>query len=145
MVPEIIPGKERGTVIVQNILRSDTPRVLAALIILLSICSKADRVVLYIIGKDTTIAAITVACHENIICIPKEKSNEPIGLFFPNISNNKKPRTVGGSTIGIVNKASKKHVNLLNLLHNNFAVKIPIKKVIKVENNDVLIDIHNGE
>jgi hypothetical protein len=105
-VPAAIPGQAKCKEIVQNIFHSDIPKVLAALSMFLSICSKAPFEVLYISGKDTTTAAITVADQEKIIFISIRESSFPTGPFFPNISNRMKPSTVGGSTIGSVNKAS---------------------------------------
>lgn len=144
-VAAAIPGHARGTVIVQNILLSETPRVLAAFIMLLSICSKAPLVVLYMIGKDTAAAAMTVADQENTICIPMEYRNAPMGLFLPNIISNIRPRTVGGSTKGKVKTASKIDEILLDLLYKNLAAQIPKKNVITVEHKAVFIDIQSGE
>jgi hypothetical protein len=102
-------------------------------------------VVLYISGKETTVAAITVAGQEKIRCMPIENKIFPIGPFFPNINSKKKPRTVGGSTIGSVKRASRKTLKLPFRLDMNHAVPIPKKKVIKVEVTAVLHDIHKGE
>ena len=80
--------------------------------ILGSICSKDERVVLYIIGKATTVAAMTVAVHEKIILVSKSFNSFPIGPFLPQISSKKKPRTVGGKIRGRVKMPS---INPLNL------------------------------
>ena len=144
-VPDAIPGKASGKATVQNIRHSETPKVLAAFKIFSSICSKAPAVVLYIRGKATTVAAITVAGQENISLIPKENKIFPIGPFLPKVTNKKKPSTVGGKTIGKVKMASKNTLNLPFLFFMNLAAAIPKKKVIIVEVIAVLEEIHKGE
>lgn len=145
IVPAAMPGKAKGTVIVQNILNSLTPKVLAAFKIFLSICSKAPLVVLYIKGKATTVAVITVADQEKINLTPKEDKNLPIGLFIPKINRRKKPKTVGGNIIGRVNKASNNILNLLFLFTINQAAARPRKKEMIVAAKEVFVEIHKGE
>lgn len=145
IAPEATPGQAKGRVIVQKILHSETPKVLAASKILESIISKAPLVVLYISGNDTTVAAITVAGHEKITFMLIRFKSFPMGLFIPNINRRKNPKTVGGSTIGIVNRASKMPLYFLFLWLMKYAAKIPRKKVITVDTNEVLMETTNGD
>ena len=111
-VPATILGQDKGRTIVKKILSSETPRVRATSKSVLSICWNAARVVLYINGNDTTMAAITVANQENIIFIPIEYRKFPKGLFFPKNNSKKNPTTVGGRIIGSVIKESNIIFNL---------------------------------
>ena len=95
-----IPGNARGTVMRQKIFHSEAPRVLATCRTFLSICSKAPCAVLYISGKETTVAAIAAPYQVKTTLKFKDSISCPSGPFFPNSSSNKKPTTVGGKIRG---------------------------------------------
>ena len=57
-------------------------------------------------GKATTTAAITVACQLKTSGNPIWSNHAPTGVLRPKNMSNRKPQTVGGSTIGIVKIAS---------------------------------------
>lgn len=110
--PESTPGTESGNKIFQKIFIFEIPRVLAANSISSLTCSKAPKLVLYIIGRLTTMAEITAAVGVKIILIPKLPKALPIIEFFPNIINRKNPTTVGGRTIERVRNPSTKDLPL---------------------------------
>ena len=66
----------------------------AAPSMLVSICSKAPRVVMYISGKDTVTAEITVAVQEKTTTAPSRPSSIPMGPCLPNNINRPRPTTV---------------------------------------------------
>lgn len=94
--PENTPGTESGSKIFQKIFIFEIPRVLAANNISSLTCSKAPKLVLYIIGRLTTMAEITAAVGVKIMLIPKLFKSFPIIEFFPNIINKKKSNNSWG-------------------------------------------------
>ncbi|CEM61157.1 hypothetical protein TPHV1_150039 [Treponema phagedenis] len=115
------------------------PSVFAASKYSLSTCKNDPRAVLYISGKLTTTAAITVAQYEKTIW---KLSKLYIGAKTPrapkNMSN-KNPTTVGGSTNGKVNIPSNNALYFVFI--TKLAAKIPKKNVMNVEIIPVLTDI----
>ena len=71
-----------------------------------SSCSKAPRAVRYMRGRETTTAAMTVACQLKTRLRSNCSRNCPMALRLPKASSRKKPTTVGGSTRGRVISAS---------------------------------------
>ena len=96
-------------------------------------------------GKETTIAAITVACQEKIKDIPKFFKIDPKKLFRPKITNKKKPVTVGGKTIGSVKIVSKNQLAFLLKLRLKRAKMIPNIKTNKVASKVDFSEIKKGE
>ncbi len=86
----------------QKIVASVAPRVLATRSRLLSICSKAPNAVLYIKGKETTVAAIAAPYQVKTMVKSKTCMSFPTGPFLPKNSSNKKPTTVGGKISGAI-------------------------------------------
>ena len=121
-----------GSITFQNIQFSDLPNVLAAFIILVSICSKAPLLVLYISGKETIKEASIAPLKVNIKGKPNFSTMLPIKEFLPKNISKKNPTTVGGSTKGRVNTISNIDENLF-ILKTAKAIYIPTKKVIMVE------------
>ena len=69
---------------------------------LISTCSKAPRVVMYISGNAITAAAITVAGQEKTMDVWNSARNLPPNRV-PMNSNKPNPTTVGGNTRGRMN------------------------------------------
>jgi len=85
---------------------SEAPSVRAASRSVGLTCSNPASVVRYMSGNATTVAAMTVAGHENTIVMPMCSSATPSGLLRPKINSRKKPTTVGGRTSGSVRMPS---------------------------------------
>ena len=132
-----------GNIILQKIFDSETPNVLAALIMSGLSCSKAPRVVRYISGNETITAEIIAACHVKTKLTSNCKRNFPTSPRLPKISSKKNPTTVGGKIIGKVNTASANPLNLLRLTTAR-AKKIPRKNVMTVATSEVFSVMING-
>ena len=141
--PDRSPGIDRGTKSLQKILVFDIPKVLAANKMSSSTCSKAPRLVLYIMGRLTTVADITAASGVKIIFKPKLASIFPNIEFFPNIMSRKKPTTVGGRTMDSVKRPSTKALPLFIFI-TIYANAMPRKKLIALANKAVMREINNG-
>jgi hypothetical protein len=94
-----------------------------------------------------TTAAITVADHEKAIFTEKNSmKNFPMGPLTPNIYNKKNPTTVGGKTIGKVKIPSRTIfiVSFFIFTMPQATIK-PMKKVIKIDNVAVFIEMKIGD
>ena len=105
-VPAITPGPASGKSTRRKTAHSLAPSVRAACRSEGFTWSNAPSVVRYIRGNAITVAAITVAGHENAIESPTCSRARPMKLRLPKISRRKKPTTVGGSTKGRVRSPS---------------------------------------
>jgi hypothetical protein len=88
---------------------------------------------------------MTVASQENTILTPIARRAFPIGLFLPNKRRRKKPRTVGGNTIGSVNTPSSSALNRPFSRITPRAAKMPSKKAHAVAASEVFIDMAKGD
>ena len=71
-------------------------------------------------------------------------SQRPKGEALPNASSSKKPHTVGGSTIGMVNTVSTMPFQRLVTPRDFHAASRPSTKTTASAANDVLSDTHRG-
>ena len=105
--PARIPSLHVGIFILQKMNVFESPSVRPASLSVVSKASKAPRVVLYIRGNATTVAA-TIPPYQVITnLIPNFCRNCPSGVFTPKMSMRKNPTTVGGSTKGSVRMTSR--------------------------------------
>ena len=72
----------------------------------------------------------------------KSSNSFPTGPFLPQISNKKKPTTVGGRIKGKVNNPSINPLDFPLKFDTKYDVMIPKKNVIIVATKDVFIEIH---
>ena len=145
--PDTSPGKALGRMIRQNIIQSVIPKERPASHRPGSICSRAALADLYISGKETTVAVMTVAIHVKAICRPNcSTKNLPTRRLVPRMYNSKNPTTVGGSTRGRVKIPSAIILTTsLFCCRTHHAVRVPRKNTMMMVVMAVCREIHRGD
>ena len=95
--------------------------------------------------EDPTVAAITVAGHENTTVAPTCIRSLPIGPFRPKSKRRKNPTTVGGSTRGRRNAPSIKAAPAPERFSRHAAAANPATSVTAVAVRLVASEIHRGD
>ena len=144
-VPATRPGAASGTSTRRKTVHSLAPRVRAASSSVGFTCSNAPSVVRYMSGNATTVAAMTVAGHENTMLMPRCSSACPMGLRLPKRSSRKKPTTVGGSTRGSVRMPSIHARMLPRTPYSRRAASTPSTNVAAVAVKVVASEMSSGE
>ena len=106
--------------------------------------SNAPRAVRYTSGKLTTMAEMTAASHVKTIVMPCAMSQRPTAVDCPNSMSSKKPQTVGGSTMGMVNTESRTPLRRLDVPMTRHAANNPNAKEMASARPLVLSDTQNG-
>ena len=144
-VPAITPGPASGNNTRRKTAHSLAPSVRAACSNVGFTCSNAPNVVRYIRGNAITVAAMTVAGHENAIERPTCSSASPMKLRLPKISRRKNPTTVGGSTKGSVRRPSIHARRPPRTSYITRAATIPKKNVATVAVHVVASEMMSGD
>ena len=143
-VPAAMDGQANGIIRLRKMRASDQPRVRAASIMRPSSDSNAPSAVRYTSGKLTTTADITAACQVKTRDTPCAISQRPTPVDRPKSMSRRKPHTVGGSTMGMVNTESSTPLRRLDAPMTRHAAKSPSAKEIARASPLVLIDTQNG-